>query len=58
MQKKIILFFNCNLDLIINMLFYLLLSYIIFFDYNILYVINKKLIKKNKKDNNNLKSIN
>jgi len=40
------------------MLFYLLLSYIIFFDYNILYVINKKLIKKNKKDNNNLKSIN
>ncbi len=58
MQKKNILFFNCNLDLIINMLFYLLLSYIIFFDYNILYVINKKLIKKNKKDNNNLKSIN
>ncbi len=39
------------------MLFYLLLSYIMLFDYNILIKIDKKSIKKNKENNNNLKLV-
>ncbi len=52
-----ILFLNRDLDLVINTLFCLLLSYIIFFDCNISTVIEKKSIEKNKENNNNLKSV-
>ncbi len=55
--RDFILFLNCDLDLVINMFFYLLLFYIMLFDCNTLTIIDKKSIEKNKEDNNNLKLI-